>query len=60
MAVSDAADVFNSLLLGMYFENKLVSNEVSGFQTTQLPLILKLSQDKSASKNNLVEHVGLS
>jgi hypothetical protein len=42
------------LLLGMYFENKLTYDPVSGFQTAQLPLILELLQQKNISKTHLV------
>ncbi len=47
------------LLLQMYFDQKLTYDPVYGFQTAQLPLILELSQDKSVSKNNLVEMEGV-
>ncbi len=43
------------LLLQMYFEQKLVYQNDCGFQTTELPLVLELSQQKTNSKINLVD-----
>ncbi len=47
------------LLLGMYFEQKLIYHPESGFQTVKLPLILDLCQSKTTNKNHLVEMPGV-
>ncbi len=47
------------LLLGMYFEQKLVYNHEFGFQTAQIPFVLATIQQEHVSKNHLVEMAGV-
>ena len=43
----------------MYFEQKLVYNRQFGFQTAEIPFILRAIQQKPVSKNHLVEMAGV-
>lgn len=47
------------LLLNMYFSRGVVYNKKTGFQTPDLPLIVKVLTSKDTSKNSLVEMAGV-
>lgn len=47
------------LLLNMYFSRGVVYNKKIGFQTPDLPLIVKVLTSKNTSKNSLVEMMGV-
>jgi site-specific DNA recombinase len=47
------------LLLNMYFDQKIVYNLNSGFQTAEIPYICRVIRHKQVSKNSLVEMAGV-